>query len=639
MSPVPRKALLGPKSIRIVQIGIDFVLAILCVILAYLVRFDAVLPEVFARQMLIMAPIIAVARLLANRLAGVYRVVWRYVGVREAVLFGRAVLSLSVVLLVLRFVTPPGSIAKLPISIIIMEAMFFYMGLAGTRLLRRILHDSQKATNESLSDATATLLIGAGQNGLAIAKESLRHRAALGISAVGFLDDDLSKRGMEVNGLKVLGTLEDIREVIKNTDAKQVIITSSAVPSKAIMTLIDICRPMGVPVRTVPGLLELLDKGLSAQSLRDVRIEDLLSRDPVPPSMSMDDLRKVFSGKRIMVTGAGGSIGRELCRQLMALSPAKLLFLERDENNLFEVHREVRGNAGQGVTLLADIQDRKELHKIFKDHQPQVVFHAAAFKHVPMMERFPTESAKNNIFGTKTLAELSDEHGVETFLMISTDKAVNPSSVMGATKRMAEVIIQNLAPKSKTKFACVRFGNVLGSRGSVIPIFRDQIRKGGPVTVTHPDATRYFMTIPEAANLVIQASTLGDSGEVFVLDMGQPVKIMDLARQMIHLSGANEDQVKIQIMGSRPGEKLFEELKTEEEGISDTELRKVFRVQPEQFAQSTIDEILKRMDFAIRATDHDGIRAALEDLGIGFTKQESRMVTGSHPSYVPPGLA
>lgn len=353
----------------------------------------------------------------------------------------------------------------------------------------------------------------------------------------------------------------------------------------------------------------------------------------------MDDLRKVFSGKRIMVTGAGGSIGRELCRQLMALSPAKLFFLERDENNLFEVHREVRGNAGQGVTLLADIQDRKELHKIFKDHQPQVVFHAAAFKHVPMMERFPTESAKNNIFGTKTLAELSDEHGVETFLMISTDKAVNPSSVMGATKRMAEVIIQNLAPKSKTKFACVRFGNVLGSRGSVIPIFRDQIRKGGPVTVTHPDATRYFMTIPEAANLVIQASTLGNSGEVFVLDMGQPVKIMDLARQMIHLSGANEDQVKIQIMGSRPGEKLFEELKTEEEGISDTELRKVFKVQPEQFAQSTIDEILKRMDFAIRASDHDGIRAALEDLGIGFTKQESRMVTGSHPSYVPPELA
>ncbi len=638
MSPV-RKALLGPKAVRVVQLAIDFVMALLCVVLAYLVRFDAVLPEAFAQQMLIMAPVIAVARLATNRIAGVYRVVWRYVGVREAILFGRAVLSLSAVLLVLRFVAPPGSIAKLPFSIIIMEATFFYLGLAGTRLLRRILHESQKATNESSSDATATLLIGAGQNGLAIAKESLKHRAALGIHAVGFLDDDQTKRGMEVNGLKVLGTLEDIRDVIKSTDAKQVIITSSAVPSKAILELIDVCRPMGVPVRTVPGLLELLDKGLSAKSLRDVRIEDLLSRDPVPPSMSMDDLRGVFSGKRIMVTGAGGSIGRELCRQLMALSPSKLFFLERDENNLFEVHREVEGTAGQGITVLADIQDRKELHKIFKEHKPQIVFHAAAYKHVPMMERFPTESAKNNVFGTKTLAELSDEHGVESFLMISTDKAVNPSSVMGATKRMAEVIIQNLAPQSKTKFSCVRFGNVLGSRGSVIPIFREQIRKGGPVTVTHPDATRYFMTIPEAANLVIQASTLGDCGEVFVLDMGQPVKIMDLARQMIHLSGANEDQVKIQIMGSRPGEKLFEELKTKDEGISDTPLRKVFRVQPEEFAQSTIDETLKRMDFAIRATDHDGIRAALADLGIGFTKQESRMVTGSHPSYEPPGSA
>ncbi len=630
---------LSPRVMKWVQVGIDLILGVLCVVLAYLVRFDAVIPEVFAKQMLVMAPVIAVGRLLVNKGFGVYRVVWRYVGVREAVLFAKSVLFLSVILLAVRLLTPSStSVIKLPIGIIVMEATFFYMGLCGTRILRRILHESQSLHSEAGSEATATLLIGAGQNGLAIAKESLRHRKALGIRAIGFLDDDLTKSGMQVSGVSVLGTLDDIREVIKQSDAKQVIITSSAVPSKAIVKLIDTCRPMGVPVRTVPGLLELLDKGLSAQSLRDVRIEDLLSRDPVPPSMSLDDLRTVFTDKRVMVTGAGGSIGKELCRQLMALHPESLLLLERDENNLFEVNREVRGN-GQGVAILADIQDRKELARIFKEYRPQVVFHAAAFKHVPMMEKFPTESAKNNVFGTKNLAELADEHGVETFLMISTDKAVNPSSVMGATKRMAEVIIQNIAPTSTTKYACVRFGNVLGSRGSVIPIFRDQIRKGGPVTVTHRDATRYFMTIPEAANLVIQASTLGDSGEVFVLDMGQPVKIMDLARQMIHLSGCNEDQVKIEIMGSRPGEKLFEELKTEEEGITNTKLRKVFRVQPEEFAIAHIEEILKRMDFAIRATDHDGIRAALEDLGIGFTKAESRMITGSHPVVNPPSLA
>ncbi|MCP4447219.1 MAG: polysaccharide biosynthesis protein [Myxococcales bacterium] len=619
---------------RFLQLGIDFSIGLIGVILAYLVRFDAMIPEAFARQMFLMAPLIATLRLVANQLNGVYRVVWRYVGIREAIVFARAVLTLSVLLLVLRLLAPTDAIAiKVPISIIVLEAMFCYLGLTSSRLLRRIVHESSRRdpTVDS-AEGTATLLIGAGQHGLAIAKEALRHREALGIRPIGFLDDDLNKAGMEVSGIKVLGTLDDVREVIKHTDVKQAIITSSAVSSKAIVKLIDVCRPMGVHVRTVPGLLELLDQGLSAKSLRDVRIEDLLSRDPIPPSMSMEDLRGVLAGKRIMVTGAGGSIGSELCRQLMALGPAKLFLLERDENNLFEVHKDTCSDShGVCVPVLADIRDRKAIDRIFGELKPQIVFHAAAFKHVPMMERFPTESAGNNVFGTRNLAELADQHGVENFVMISTDKAVNPSSVMGATKRLAEILIQRMAPSSKTRFSCVRFGNVLGSRGSVIPIFREQIRRGGPVTVTHSEATRYFMTIPEAANLVIQAGMLGDSGEVFVLDMGEPVKIMDLAKQMIHLSGLTEDQVPIKIMGSRPGEKLFEELKTNSEGISETKLRKVYRVEPEAFSELSISEILERIDFAIRANDHGGVRAALEDLEIGFTKKPQTM-TGTGPT-------
>ncbi len=626
-----RETLLRRLPLRYVQLAIDLLICLLSLAIAYLIRFDASIPAEYAQQMVRLAPFVAVGRMIVNHFTGVYRIVWRYVGVREAILFAKSVAIVSGLLLCARLLAPNSlDHVRLPISIIILEGVFTYLGLVGSRLLRRILHESSRAVNRTDVGGTPTLLIGAGQNGLAIAKESLKHQGALGIRTIGFLDDDGAKSGMTVHGIHVLGTLSDIEDVIKRTDAKQVIITSNAVPSKAIVKLIDTCRPLDVHVRTVPGLLELLGTGLNAQSLREVRIEDLLSRDPVAPSMSLKDLGGIYRGKRIMVTGAGGSIGRELCRQLLALEPSKLQLLERDENNLFLVHAEL--SASNGVArcepILADITDRKNLERVFKKYQPQVIFHAAAFKHVPMMERFPTASARNNVFGTKNLAELADEYKVESFVMISTDKAVNPTSVMGATKRLAEVVIQLLGPTSETNFSCVRFGNVLGSRGSVIPIFREQIRKGGPVTITHPEATRYFMTIPEASNLVLQAGSLGSNGQVFLLDMGEPVKIIDLARQMIHLSGASEEQVPIKIIGSRPGEKLFEELKTDREGIDATSIRKIFSVEPELFEKQQIEQILELLQFAIRAGNPAGIREALQQLGIGF-RLETQYMTGT----------
>jgi FlaA1/EpsC-like NDP-sugar epimerase len=327
-----------------------------------------------------------------------------------------------------------------------------------------------------------------------------------------------------------------------------------------------------------------------------------------------------YGGKRVMVTGAGGSIGSELCRQLAFMRPAQLILAERDETNLFEIERELMAAkvSTDVVPLLLDVMDGKQVEKAFRDFQPQVVFHAAAYKHVPMMERFPWEAVRNNVFATKQLAELAEEHGVESFVMISTDKAINPTSVMGATKRFAEQIVQVFAAGSKTRFSCVRFGNVLGSRGSVVGIFQDQIANGGPVTVTHPDATRYFMTIPEAANLVIQAGTLGARGEVFLLDMGEPVRIIDLARQMIRLSGFTEKEIPIKVIGTRPGEKLFEELSATAENLAATELRKIFRCKPVPLDTKRLEALVERLQFVVRGRDGEGVRAVLAELDIGY---------------------
>ncbi|MCA9674640.1 MAG: polysaccharide biosynthesis protein [Myxococcales bacterium] len=609
--------------LRAAQFVIDAIIVIAALVAAYLIRFDGHPPRSFWHQLATLGPVIAIARMFVNRLTGVYRVVWRYVGLHEAFLFARSVAIVSGVLLVMRVALPSATqMLRVPIGVIIMEGTFTFLGMAVVRLARRVLHD--RSLERDAGGVTPTVLVGAGQGGLDVAKEALRH-PALGIEPLGFLDDDRTKHGMAVHGLRVLGTLDDAENILRQTGARQLIITTNAIAPKRLLALMDEARSLDVSVRIVPRLFEVLGEGSVGQALREVRIEDLLSRDPIPPSLSMDQLRQIFGSKRILVTGAGGSIGSEICRQLSVMAPAKLCLVERDENNLFEVDRELRSLATPGtlVPVLADITDPKAMERLFKEFQPEVVFHAAAYKHVPVMERFPAAAVRNNVVGTSLLAELADRHGTEAFVMISTDKAVRPTSVMGASKRLAEVAVQRLAASSKTRFSCVRFGNVLGSRGSVVPIFREQILAGGPVTVTHPEATRYFMTIPEACNLVLQASTLGSTGEIFLLDMGEPVKILDLARQMIHLMGAS-GRVDVQIVGVRPGEKLFEELRTDAENLSPTELRRVFRLSPEAFDWTHVQTILDRLDFLTRAGDNEGIREALRDLGIGYVQPPTR---------------
>ncbi len=611
------------RQSRAAAVMFDLVIVALGVLGAYIARFEGAIPANYFRQMLVLAPLLAAVRVSVNYAFGVYRLVWRYMGLLEAVRMAQATLVVSAVLAIFRLGigdllgTP---YLLFPLSIIVMEGMFAFLGMAGARFIPRILRERVR------HDAgVPTVLVGAGQGAMAIVKEAIRH-PELGIRPVGYVDDDPDKAGRMIANLRVLGTVRELAKVIKHTGAERAIITSSAFGPKAIARVMDACNPLNVEVRIVQGTYETLGASAdpaepaASQFVREVRIEDLLSRDPIPPSLGLPDLITRFGGKRIMVTGAGGSIGSELCRQLARMQPAMLFLAERDETNLFEIERELhQAKLAHLVTpVLLDIMDGKAVERAFKDHQPQVIFHAAAYKHVPMMERFPWEAVRNNVLATKQLVELAVEHQVESFVMISTDKAINPTSVMGATKRLAEQIVQELAARTHTRFSCVRFGNVLGSRGSVVGIFKDQIAAGGPVTVTHPEATRYFMTIPEAANLVIQAATLGSVGEVFLLDMGEPVRIFDLARQMIRLSGFTEQEIPIKVVGTRPGEKLFEELSTTSENLSPTELRKVFRCKPTPIDKARIDALIERLQFVVRARDGKGVRDILTELDIGY---------------------
>ncbi len=615
------------RQARAAAMMLDFVICAFALLIAYVVRFEGRIPAFFYGQLLIVAPVLVAMRAAAAYAFGIYRMVWRYVGLHEAVKMAQAIGIVSAVLLVGRLVVSPYvAHVSIPLSIIVMEGMFTFLAMAGARFLPRLLRERVR-----VEAGAATLLIGAGQGGLQIVKEAARH-PELGIRPIGFLDDDPTKTGMQIANLRVLGQLRDLTHILKNAAVERVILTSAAFGPRAITRVMDACGPLGVDVRIVQGTYENLgaaEDPISAPSVREDRIEDLLSRDPVPPSLSLTDLVKSYGGKRVLVTGAGGSIGSELCRQLAHMQPAALILAERDETNLFEIERElVAARVGPTpVPVLLDLMDAKAVERAFKDLEPDVVFHAAAYKHVPMMERFPWEAVRNNVFATKQVIELAEDNGVEAFVMISTDKAINPSSVMGATKRFAEQIVQDMAQRSRTRFSCVRFGNVLGSRGSVVGIFKDQIAAGGPVTVTHPEATRYFMTIPEAANLVIQAGTLGAKGEVFLLDMGEPVKIIELARQMIRLSGFTEEQIGVRVVGTRPGEKLFEELSTTNEDLSPTELRKIHRCRPIPVQTERLTAVLDRLQFMVRARDADGIRAILAELQIGYQHPRASTAT------------
>lgn len=432
--------------------------------------------------------------------------------------------------------------------------------VGGVRLSMRIFRE-YFVDSVVMENAKPTLIVGAGAAGTLLVRQMLMH-PKMRMMPVAFVDDDQEKQRKDIYGVRILGTTKDIEKIVQQMGITKVVIAMPSLPNKKLNEVYDVARKTGAECVILPNIDEVMSGNLHVQQLRNVEIEDLLGRDPVELDQTL--IEKQLRGKRILVTGAGGSIGSEICRQVSSFRPKELIILGHGENSIYQLNMELLGKYAEHFRItpvIADVQDRKRIFEVMEKYRPDVVYHAAAHKHVPLMEINPREAVKNNILGTRNVAEAANHAKVKTFVMISTDKAVNPPNIMGATKRLCEMIVQDMATKSdSTKYVAVRFGNVLGSRGSVIPLFKKQIAKGGPITVTHPDIVRYFMTIPEAAQLVIQAGSLARGGEIFVLDMGKPVRIVDLAKNLIRLSGYSEDDIEIKFTGLRPGEKMYEEL-------------------------------------------------------------------------------
>ncbi|MGE0549003.1 MAG: polysaccharide biosynthesis protein [Kofleriaceae bacterium] len=567
---------------RSLQVVVDLATISIAYWLAFLFRFEFSIPRVWFEVAVVNWGYVVAICYATLAAFGVPRYSWRYVSLREVLRIGVAVGASTSVLVALRlgFAAADVRINSLfivPLGVLAMTSVLSFVTLVGVRATRRLQGEArERKRRKRQGDRHRVLLIGAGEAGVLVAKE-ISARPDLQLEPVGFLDDDHQKVGMRIGGLTVLGTTDQLEEIAERKRVKRVLITIANAPGPQIRMITIRCKDAGLDTKIIPGIYEIVGDRVNLSRIRDVAIEDLLGREPV--ALDEAEVESSIRDRSVLVTGSGGSIGSELCRQVARFAPKRLVLVERFENALFEIHRELTGRFPELhlEPRVADVGDRERMAQIFSDARPDVVFHAAAHKHVPMMEHNPGEALKNNIGGTRTVAELSDQYGVAQFVLVSTDKAVNPSSIMGATKRVAEIICQNRAATSRTRFVTVRFGNVLGSNGSVIPIFKEQIARGGPVTVTHPDMQRYFMTIPEAAQLVMQAGAMGQGGEIFILDMGRPVKIVDLAKDLITLSGLRPgEDIEIEFAGVRPGEKLFEELSTGAESADKTKHPKIF---------------------------------------------------------------
>jgi FlaA1/EpsC-like NDP-sugar epimerase len=601
------------------QVALDALVLLAALGLAWLFRFEFAVPRIWLHRAIEQAPFVIGLQLLALLAAGVYAYIWRYVGLGEVQGFARAALYAVVPLVILRLLLPPSlDEYRMPLGVILMDTVLAFGGVLSLRVGRRLFYENIEKNLLSPAHRRRkknVLLLGAGKAGVLAARE-LVGRSGSDLVVKGFVDDDEQKHGSVVHGVPVLGATEELARFVREHDVDHVIITIAKANREDFRRILAACEAVPVKARVIPGMHELLSGNVSVNRIRNVEIEDLLGRDPV--TLDRELVGAFLTDKVVVVTGAGGSIGAELARQVARFGPRKLLLVERAEGALFEIDRELSAKHTElsVVPVIADVGDAERLDAVFKEHRPSVVFHAAAHKHVPMMEKNPGEAVKNNVLGTRTVAEAAGRYGAAAFVLISTDKAVRPTSIMGATKRVAELVVQQLKSRFPgTRFVAVRFGNVLGSAGSVIPIFREQIEKGGPVTVTHPEMVRYFMTIPEAAQLVLQAGALGEGGEIFVLDMGAPVRILELAKDMIRLSGLRPyEDVDIVFSGVRAGEKLYEELGTDGEAVVRTRHPKIFIGRIHGVDDESLERGIEALLRAGAANDAVSVRARLADL-------------------------
>lgn len=594
---------------RVAVIAHDLAMVVVAWGAAFFLRYNFSLTPEAWRAFAFSLPFVLLVHGVVFHRVGLYRGLWRFASIPDlwniirATLIGALITALGLFLVNRLDGVPRSALALYPI--------FLACLLGGPRLIYRMLKDhGQHVRNVSVRKRA--LILGAGRAGEMLAREMLRDDGYL---PVGFLDDNPNLKGSNVRGVPVLGPISAVERVAQDVAPDILVMAMPSADRAQMQRVVGLCEKTGIALRTLPHLQNVVFEGGSLRELREVAIEDLLGRDPV--SLDWELINAGIAGKTVMVTGGGGSIGAELCRQIALLGPAKLVILERCEYNLYSIELELR-RRHPDVALygcLGDVTDSVCIEHFMTLYRPQSVFHAAAYKHVPMLQDQAREAVRNNVVGTRVVAQAAHKHCAETFVLISTDKAVNPTNVMGASKRTSELITQAMDLRSETKFIVVRFGNVLGSAGSVVPLFQQQIAAGGPVTVTHPDITRYFMTIPEACQLIMQASAMGKGGEIFVLEMGQPVKIRDLAEQMIRLSGKTPGQdIQIIYTGLRPGEKLYEELFYEQEQFAPTPHDKILLAKPTPVDVQRLNRFLDAMEQACREYDEDAVRLLLKEV-------------------------
>ena len=595
---------------------------------AYLLRFNFEIPKesmFFLKRML---PFIIGIKLIIFYFFNLYKGMWRYTSIKDFldIIKAAAVSSLiivSIILFTYRFVGFTRSIFILDwgitvflisgyrLSIRLYFSVIFGNNHTGNTFARLFIPYKNKTDR-----AKDLLIIGAGDCGEKIYRE-IRDNARLSYNVIGFIDDNTSKVGMQIHGIPIIGTSREINQIVDKINAKEILIAIPSATSAQMREVISRCKESGIPFKTVPGMGELIDGKVTVKAIRDVAYRDLLGREII--NLEEERISGYLEKSRVLVTGAGGSIGTELCRQICRFRPASVILFERAESSLYEIDLELRKNFPyvKVISVLGDIRDRTQLSHTFSDYRPQVIFHTAAYKHVPILELQPWKAIKNNIIGTRNMILISKEYSIERFVFVSTDKAVRPANIMGASKRVAELLTQcqNGNCISNTSFITVRFGNVVGSVGSVVPLFKKQIEKGGPVTVTHPDVTRYFMTIPESCQLILQAGAMGEGCEIFFLDMGTPIKIGDMARDLIRLSGFEPDvDIKIEFTGLRPGEKLYEELITEGEGIVQTSHEKIMVLKGKTCDQTFLDGKIDELRSLAQTQDAEGIRSLLKEI-------------------------
>ncbi|RNC68933.1 MAG: polysaccharide biosynthesis protein [Desulfuromonadales bacterium] len=582
--------------------------------LSFLLRFDFRIPpemeEIFRKGLLI----IVLTKPLVFLTSGLYRSLWRYASLQDGIeIFKIVTLSSIISVFTLSYIR---HFSPLPRSIFLLDWLLLFSMIAASRLIWRVYRETYIIP--SLSEGHRTLIVGAGHAASLLLKEIRRQPHSL-YHVVGLVDDSSEKQGMRLHGIPVVGTTHNLSVLVRDHNVEDVIIANPSISGKGVREIVKACEHCNVRFKILPSIRDLIGGDITVSQIKDVDIEDLLGRETV--TLDEQAIGAYLTGKRVLVTGAAGSIGSEICRQVARFKPAKVVLFDAAETPLFFLEKELMESHPnlRLIPVIGDIRNQERVEMVFDEFMPEVVFHAAAYKHVPMMEYNPVEAVSNNIGGTKVIADTAHRFSVRNFVMISTDKAVNPTNIMGATKRVAEMYVQALARSSSTKFTTVRFGNVLGSNGSVIPIFKEQILSGGPVTVTDPEVVRYFMTIPEASQLVLQAGCIGKGGEIFVLDMGEPVRIVELAEELIRLSGFTPyEDIDIVFTGLRPGEKLFEELLIEGEGIKHTSHDKIKVADAVESDAATIGDQLDVLFSRARMSDISGIMASLQEMVVEY---------------------